>query len=172
MALCYRLLGGRQLCRSLVRNVYSQPCRCITLKVTKIESPVNETHDERNARLGRPQSPHLTIYKMQLTSMLSITHRMTGLALSFYMTTLGLGTLVSPYRFTDFITWMQELHLNPAVITAMKAMMAFPLAYHISNGVRHLVWDLGKALTIKEVYYTGYAMLTAATIVTAWLLSL
>ncbi|XP_046988659.1 succinate dehydrogenase cytochrome b560 subunit, mitochondrial-like [Schistocerca americana] len=172
MALCYRLLGNRQLCGSFVRGLYSQPCRCVSLRVTQYEPPPSESHDERNARLGRPQSPHLTIIKYQLTTVLSISHRMTGLALSVYMTTLGLGTLVSPYHFTDYITWIQELHLNPVLIAATKAIIAFPLAYHTCNGVRHLVWDLGKALTIKEVYYTGYAMLAATSIMTAWLMSL
>lgn len=55
----------------------------------EVENKVGETHDEKNDRLKRPMSPHLTIYQRQLTSMLSITHRGTGVALSGV--TAGLG---------------------------------------------------------------------------------
>lgn len=56
----------------------------------EVEYKEGETHDDKNHRLNRPMSPHLTIYKLQLTTMLSITHRGTGVALSFV--TAGLGT--------------------------------------------------------------------------------
>lgn len=65
----------------------------ITMQVKtaqEVEYKTGETHDEKNGRLQRPMSPHLTIYKPQLTSMLSITHRGTGVALSGV--TAGLGT--------------------------------------------------------------------------------
>lgn len=65
----------------------------ITMQVKsaqEVEYKVGETHDDKNSRLHRPMSPHLTIYKPQLTSMLSITHRGTGVALSGI--TAGLGT--------------------------------------------------------------------------------
>lgn len=54
---------------------------------------VCETHAERNERLKRPLSPHLTIYKLQLTSTLSITHRATGIALAYYAMGAGLSKL-------------------------------------------------------------------------------
>lgn len=50
----------------------------VTLKLTKPSGIENLPYEEKNALLKREQSPHLTIYKPQLTSMLSITHRMTG----------------------------------------------------------------------------------------------
>ena len=50
----------------------------------------------KNKNLGRPISPHLTIYKFQLTSMLSITHRATGLAQSGMLSGVGLGALFIP----------------------------------------------------------------------------
>lgn len=55
----------------------------------------NEDFDAKNARLGRPQSPHLTIYKPQLTSMLSLTHRATGMALGGIITVSGIGKVTS-----------------------------------------------------------------------------
>lgn len=50
----------------------------VTLKLTKPSDIENLSYEEKNALLKREQSPHLTIYKYQLTSMLSITHRITG----------------------------------------------------------------------------------------------
>jgi len=57
--------------------------------VQEVEEKSKETHDDKNNRLSRPMSPHLTIYKPQLTTILSITHRGTGVALSGV--TAGLG---------------------------------------------------------------------------------
>jgi len=54
-----------------------------------VEYKMGETHDEKNNRLRRPMSPHLTIYKLQLTTTLSITHRGTGVALSGIISSLG-----------------------------------------------------------------------------------
>jgi succinate dehydrogenase (ubiquinone) cytochrome b560 subunit len=69
----------------------------ITMQVKsaqEVEYKVGETHDEKNFRLHRPMSPHLTIYKPQLTSILSITHRGTGVALSSITAGLGACKLV------------------------------------------------------------------------------
>lgn len=60
-------------------------------------STVCETHDEKNTRLKRPMSPHLTIYQVQLTSVLSITHRITGAVLSSYVMALGMGKIMIFY---------------------------------------------------------------------------
>lgn len=48
-------------------------------------------HEERNEKLGRPQSPHLSIYKAQLTSTLSIMHRTSGIVLCSYIWAFGIG---------------------------------------------------------------------------------
>lgn len=56
-----------------------------------------ESHDEKNMRLKRPMSPHLTIYQPQLTSMLSLTHRTTGIILASYAMALGFGKLLICY---------------------------------------------------------------------------
>lgn len=61
------------------RNGILQSSRTVSLKPFPTKPAVTADYDEYNMKLGRPQSPHLTIYKPQLTSTLSITHRMTGL---------------------------------------------------------------------------------------------
>jgi succinate dehydrogenase (ubiquinone) cytochrome b560 subunit len=137
------------------------------MKVIPADSHPGESHDERNARLKRPQSPHLTIYKPQLTSMLSITHRMTGMVLSGYAFALGLGALALPHDATHYLTMLEGLHLSAPTLMATKFVLAYPAAYHLVNGCRHLMWDLGKFLTIKEVYSTGYTMVAVATVLAA-----
>lgn len=125
---------------------------------------LNETFDDKNARLNRPQSPHLTIYKPQLTSMLSITHRGTGVALTGYAAIFGVAALVCPDGANSVVSLIEGLQLGTVSLAALKFTLAFPFAFHTVNGVRHLFWDLGKFLTIKEVYTTGYAMLLVSTI--------
>lgn len=74
---------------------FTNRLRCITIKSTAATPPIKESHDEKNVRLNRPQSPHITVYKFQLPANLSITHRITGAALAVYMSALGIGMFPS-----------------------------------------------------------------------------
>ncbi|CAD0201902.1 unnamed protein product [Chrysodeixis includens] len=136
------------------------------------QEPKIEHHDDRNARLKRPMSPHLTIYSPQLTSMLSITHRTTGMILSGYFSVLGIGALVLPHDISHYIAIVENMNLSPATIFLAKFLIAAPVGYHFANGIRHLVWDMAKGLTIKEVYSSGYAMLGLTVAITLLLAAL
>jgi len=89
----------------------------------------------------RPISPHLQVYKPQITSVLSIFHRMTGVALTFglillvaWIFTLSLGEEYFEY-FSLFIkSWFGLLILFS---------FTFALNYHFCNGMRNLFWDAG-----------------------------
>ncbi|XP_044740450.1 succinate dehydrogenase cytochrome b556 subunit-like [Chrysoperla carnea] len=142
-----------------------------TMKTSAIKNAVLEDHNERNLKLGRPQSPHLTIYAPQLTSMLSITHRFTGVALWGYATIFGVSALFM-HDFETVARTIEGWELPAVVLLAGKGIIAFPFAYHTCNGIRHLCWDMGKFLTIKEVYLTGYAMLGASALLTGALLAM
>lgn len=146
--------------------------RSVSLKVVPTPAQSTETFDQKNNRLNRNLSPHLTIYKPQLTSMLSITHRGTGMALTGYAAIFGLSALACPEGANAVVNMIEGLHLGTVSLTALKFTLAFPFAYHTVNGIRHLFWDLGKFLTIKEVYSTGYAMLLVSTILTFIILAL
>jgi succinate dehydrogenase / fumarate reductase cytochrome b subunit len=113
-------------------------------------------------------SPHLMIYRPQLTSILSIIHRGTGVGLA-------VGTL--------FITWwLVAAAMGPGPYEATRelygswigllVLLGFSvcLFYHLCNGVRHLLWDMGYLLEIKEVNGSGWVMLCASAILTfvAW----
>jgi len=110
----------------------------------------------KNKALQRPISPHLTIYKFQLTSMLSITHRGTGLAQSAMLTGAGLGALLLPGNFPLFLNDVAAMHFGGAIIFSTKFILAWPVMFHLWNGFRHLAWDMGHGFKIPEVYKTGW----------------
>jgi len=158
--LCNRaLIGNPALYKAQLNAV-----RCVTIKVVPKPANLAESFDDKNIRLNRPQSPHLTIYKPQLTSMLSITHRGTGIALTGYAAIFGIAELICPGGSSSVVSAIDGLHLGAASLAALKFTLAFPFAFHTVNGIRHLSWDLGKFLTIKEVYTTGYAMCVVSTV--------
>lgn len=103
---------------------------------------------------NRPLSPHLQIYKPQLTSILSILHRFTGVAL-----TLGALFLVCwLYHLAEGEARYMEIH-TLMISTLGRVFLigwSFALFFHLFNGIRHLLWDIGLGYEIKEVYATGY----------------
>jgi len=118
----------------------------------------------------RPLSPHLLIYRPQLTSMLSILHRSTGIFLS-------LGTPLLVY-------WLVTIAAGPAAYAELQVCLShwlvqlfligwtFALYYHLCNGIRHLFWDVGKGYELGVLYKSGWAVLgiaTALTIATVFL---
>ncbi|XP_012274192.1 succinate dehydrogenase cytochrome b560 subunit, mitochondrial [Orussus abietinus] len=160
MALSYtRLLCRRSLDLHQLRGLYTTSLLKTTAAKSAPASPaVCESHDEKNMRLKRPMSPHLTIYQVQLTALLSITHRATGMVLSSYAMLFGLGTLFVPGGMPCVIDTIHSLCLPSAVLFVSKYILALPATYHFFNGIRHLCWDLGMFLTIKQVYSTGYTV--------------
>ncbi|EEZ99264.1 Succinate dehydrogenase cytochrome b560 subunit, mitochondrial-like Protein [Tribolium castaneum] len=136
--------------------------RPVTLKPQPAPKEEDLGHDARNMKLGRPQSPHLTIYAPQMTSMLSISHRATGMILTFYTIVLGTGAIILPDSIETYLNALEEYHVGGVVLSVGKFILAFPLTYHYWNGIRHLAWDIGLFLSLKEVYMTGFAMLGLA----------
>ncbi|XP_066258025.1 succinate dehydrogenase cytochrome b560 subunit, mitochondrial-like [Euwallacea similis] len=174
MSLIFRLAGNRlgQGHRLLFQDSsrllnYVRP---VTIKCTPAVAPLNESHDERNLRLNRPQSPHLTIYKFELPAILSISHRFTGLILTAYTVALSAAAIYLDCPLEFYIEKLKSAEIGAGPIYGLKFLLAFPLTYHFWNGIRHLLWDTGRFMTIKEVYITGWAMF-AVTIVTAAILS-
>lgn len=107
----------------------------------------------------RPLSPHLQIYKPQLTSLLSITHRGTGVFLSlaalvlcYWLLALASGPIAYEQLLKHLGAWYGRIPLYFAL---------FSLYYHLCNGIRHLFWDLGLGFEIKTVYASGYATIAA-----------
>ncbi|XP_066298493.1 succinate dehydrogenase cytochrome b560 subunit, mitochondrial-like [Branchiostoma lanceolatum] len=158
----------------LVRNsaaisrlgMLSAPLRSAALS-SRLVAPMTTTAQEemakfwdKNAQRKRPMSPHLTIYKPQLTAMLSITHRGTGAAMAGFVYAFSMGMLVvNPLLGWDFptiISFIKSLEIHPWLILGGKWFMAWPIAYHAMNGVRHLSWDAGYGFNMKVLYRSGW----------------
>ncbi len=119
---------------------------------------------------NRPLSPHLQVYRPQLTSVLSITHRATGVFLA-------LGAPVLVYWFwavadgADAFAASQEI-FGGILGRAAVFMWCYALFYHLLNGIRHLLWDAGLGLDIPVLYKSGWVVVAASVGLTVftWLL--
>lgn len=113
-------------------------------------------YDERNMKLGRRLSPHLSIYKKQLTSVLSIFLRMSGCVLAVGVWAIGLCGLLSNVNIDAMVDQVQKSDSLKTLLTLVKICIALPFAYHVVGGIRHLLWYLNIFLSKKMVYMTGY----------------
>ncbi len=112
------------------------------------------------AQVDRPLSPHLQVYRLIFTMVLSGLHRITGVAL-------GGGTLLLAYWLIavasgpeSFATaqWAFSSWLGRLVLLGFS----FSLFYHLCNGVRHLFWDIGRGFEIKTMQLTGIAVVVVS----------
>jgi len=118
---------------------------------------------------NRPLSPHLQVYKPQLTSVLSILHRATGIALA-------VGTLLLVWWLVAAATGENAFADVQAFIGSWIGKLlllgwSFAIFYHTCNGIRHLFWDAGRGYELETAYATGRIVVAAAIILTigAWL---
>jgi succinate dehydrogenase / fumarate reductase cytochrome b subunit len=118
-----------------------------------------------NPKNSRPLSPHLSIYKPQISSVLSIMHRITGVAIAA-------GSLL-------LVVWLFSAAYNPGFYVKLHGflsgmfghalMIGWTLAfyYHLCNGIRHLFWDIGKGFDLKTMTRTGWAVVACTVAFTA-----
>ncbi|KAF5273417.1 hypothetical protein FQA39_LY07434 [Lamprigera yunnana] len=173
MSTLCRLAGQRLSCyQKAVKPLnFLQTARHVTLKSVP-QPKVDENYDLHNMQLHRPQSPHLSIYAVELHSTVSITHRFTGVAVTVYSVALGTSALVLPNKLPYYLEALQAAHISPTLLLAAKFVLAFPFTYHFFNGIRHLIWDTGRFLTMPGVYTTAYVMLACTFLTTLGLLCL
>lgn len=112
----------------------------------------------------RPLSPHLTIYKPQISSTLSISHRITGVFLLF-------GAIL-------FSWWVISIACGADVFSVTNKMLSTKtgllllfcwtasLYYHFLNGVRHLFWDVGLGFNLRNMTATGFTVIIGSLVLT------
>jgi succinate dehydrogenase / fumarate reductase cytochrome b subunit len=118
----------------------------------------------------RPLSPHLQIYRRQLTSVTSILHRFTGIGLAVGLLYL-VCWLTAAASGLDAFDRLQSFNGSPiGKILLLGWTVAF--FYHLLNGIRHLAWDAGWGFDLPTAYKTGYAVVigTAVLTIAAWLI--
>jgi succinate dehydrogenase / fumarate reductase cytochrome b subunit len=117
---------------------------------------------------NRPLSPHLQIYRPQISSVLSILHRITGVALT-------VGSLLLVY-------WIIAAAVGPEAFAQAQGLIGsflgrlllfgwtYALFFHLVNGIRHLFWDMGWGFELKTMAITGWIAVIAAVLLTliAW----
>jgi len=117
------------------------------------------------ANTNRPLSPHLQVYRPQITSILSILHRLTGIALTG-------GAVLFSY-------WIMAATYGPEAFGHAQALlgswigqlilwgMTFSLFYHLANGIRHLAWDVGWGYELDKLRTSGWLTVVFAVAMTA-----
>lgn len=112
----------------------------------------------------RPLSPHLQVYRPQITSITSIAHRITGVLLAA-------GFLLLVY-------WLLAIASGPEAYLAANGFfrslfgrllmfgVGFSFFYHLCNGIRHLVWDTGRGLEIETARKSGVVVIAVAVVLT------
>lgn len=121
--------------------------------------------------VSRPLSPHLQVYRPQLTSMLSILHRLTGGALAVGLVWLAIWICAAA---SDAATYGIVAAFNASIIGKIFLFgWTACLFYHLFNGIRHLFWDAGYGFELRDAYASGWTVVAAATVCTvgSWLIA-
>jgi succinate dehydrogenase / fumarate reductase, cytochrome b subunit len=137
-----------------------------------MESKSTHTQDLHK---NRPLSPHLSIYRLQLTSGLSILHRITGAYLYFgliIMSWVIFNLVYFPNTLENIMAYISNNNFCTILFKAAILSWIFALFYHQLNGVRHLFWDVGKGFEIKDAYMSGIAVVSISILLTivCWVL--
>jgi succinate dehydrogenase / fumarate reductase cytochrome b subunit len=124
------------------------------------------------AKRARPLSPNVQIYRPQLTSVLSILNRITGIVLS-------VGAVV-------LVIWLVAASTGPQAYAAVQGAISswigqivlfgatFAFFLHLCGGIRHLIWDTVHGFELRVIYISGWAVVAASIVLTvaAWVVSL
>ena len=130
------------------------------------------TSPDVTAARPRPRSPNIQIYRPQLTSVLSIVNRITGVALS-------LGAI-------GLVIWVGAAAMGPRTYGEVQGVVAswggrlllfgftFAFFMHLCGGIRHLVWDTVHGFELRSIYISGWAVVAGSVVLTlaAWAVSL
>jgi succinate dehydrogenase / fumarate reductase cytochrome b subunit len=136
--------------------------------MTDVRDALMVAQNSEGKLVRRPLSPHLQAYRPQITSVLSIMHRITGCGLA-------IGTLL-------MVWWLVGAATSPQAYATVAGFIASPIGllllfgwtvalfYHFLNGIRHLAWDAGFGFELPMVHSTGWAVVigTAVLTVLAW----
>ena len=111
-----------------------------------------------------PLSPHLQIYRWQISSLISITHRITGILnflglifISIWICSAGISENLFEYFLIFLKSFIGEFFLIG---------FTWSISYHLLSGIRHLFWDLGYGYEIKTANFSGILVILGSLILT------
>jgi succinate dehydrogenase / fumarate reductase cytochrome b subunit len=113
---------------------------------------------------NRPLSPHIQIYRPQMTTVLSIVHRLTGVGLVA-------GCLIMTWWLFAAISGQTAFEQTQAfrdspIGTLIFAGWLWAFVYHFLNGIRHLKWDTGRGINMKSAYRSGWVVVIGSVLLT------
>src|ERR1022692_4107777 len=125
-----------------------------------------------NLKRSQPLSPHIQIYRPQLTSVLSIANRISGIVLSLYAIVL--------------VVWLVAAAAGPHAYSVIHVFMGsgagrillfgctFSFFLHLCGGIRHLIWDAGFGFELRTIYASGWTvvLMSSALTIIAWIVSI
>ena len=119
---------------------------------------------------GRPLSPHLSIYRWPITMTLSILHRASGVAMSIGLIVLSAWLMAiagDAQSYAQFSSVADSLVGRIALIGWTAAFF-----FHLSNGVRHLIWDAGRGLEKSQASSSAWFVVVMTVVLTSafWVL--
>lgn len=128
--------------------------------------------ENTSRKRARPLSPNIQIYRPQLTSVLSIANRITGVALSVCAVILVIWLMAAASGPDQYAQFQRIVGSWFGLVLLLGATFAFFM--HLCGGIRHLVWDSVRAFELRQIYTSGWIVVLASVILTvaSWLLSL
>ncbi|MEQ8206660.1 MAG: succinate dehydrogenase, cytochrome b556 subunit [Woeseia sp.] len=114
---------------------------------------------------GRPLSPHLSIYRWPITMTLSILHRISGIALSIGLLMFAWWLVAASSGDAAYQDVVKFAGSIPGRVMLVAWSAAF--FFHLANGIRHLVWDLGYGFELKTANASAWFVLLLTVVLTA-----
>jgi succinate dehydrogenase / fumarate reductase cytochrome b subunit len=120
----------------------------------------------------RPLSPNIQIYRPQLTSVLSIANRISGVVLSAYAVGLVIWLIAAASGPEAYATIHGVIRSWVGQILLLACTFAFFL--HLCGGIRHLTWDAGYGFSLRAIYTSGWTVVAATVVLTAltWVIAI
>jgi succinate dehydrogenase cytochrome b subunit len=120
---------------------------------------------------SRPLSPHLQIYRPQLTSVLSFAHRTTGIALGLCAVALVVWLAAAASGPRQYL--LVQGFIAPWARKALLLAGTFCFFLHLCGGIRHLFWDSGRGFELRTIYISGWIVVASSAALTAaaWIAS-
>jgi len=117
-----------------------------------------------------PLSPHLQIYRWHISSLLSITHRISGVINLFSLILIFSWILVLSLGENNYESFL--LVINSFIGNFFLIGFTWSMSFHLLSGIRHLIWDFGYGFEIKTANISGIIVIISSLILTVifWLM--
>ena len=122
---------------------------------------------------SKPLSPHIGIYKREISSIVSISHRITGIILFFAFSFLCWAMIFwvltgLSKRKLYYLCSMMNYKVIAIFIKFLTSFIVFNMFFHTCTGIRHLIWDMGKGLSLKLLNITGWLIVIISAFATGF----